>query len=329
MAVPDLGLYQQETGAFRKILPDVFEGKTHYKRALRSLAGVSYDQTMKNLRNRHRKFAAQSLDVLMKALTVPLTNVIKGYPKTLKELHPFEATVANLTVIARVKSGYPHLYDILSKVATLRKETSLLSKQYASEANRAHSIKEALQILETGKDELRALFETSSSSKCLSDLYEMQKILRRIPVIELETPTVVLVGSPNVGKSSLVRKLSTGTPEVNDYPFTTRGVTVGHIIDDRGLVPFRMQVMDTPGLLDRPENLRNEMEKLTYASMAHLPTAVIFVIDPTGLAGEKSSLEAQLNVRKHLRQRFPKRPWLDVVSKVNILTSLYAAVTKC
>ena len=57
------------------------------------------------------------------------------------------------------------------------------------------------------------------------------------------------------------------------------------------------------------------MEKLTFASLAHLPTAVIFVIDPTGLSGEKSTLMAQLNVRKHLKERFPKRPWLDVVSK--------------
>lgn len=57
------------------------------------------------------------------------------------------------------------------------------------------------------------------------------------------------------------------------------------------------------------------MEKLTFASLAHLPTAVIFVIDPTGLSGEKSTLLAQLSVRKHLKERFPRRPWLDVVSK--------------
>ena len=68
-------------------------------------------------------------------------------------------------------------------------------------------------------------------------------------------------------------------------------------------------------ILCRPVEERNEMEKLTFASLAHLPTAVIFVIDPTGLSGEKSTLAAQLNVRKHLKERFPKRPWLDVVSK--------------
>lgn len=42
-------------------------------------------------------------------------------------------------------------------------------------------------------------------------------MLRRIPVIELNTPTVVLVGAPNVGKSSIVRAVSTGTPEVAFY----------------------------------------------------------------------------------------------------------------
>ena len=32
------------------------------------------------------------------------------------------------------------------------------------------------------------------------------------------------------------------------------------------------------------------MEKLTFASLLHLPTAVIFVIDPSGLSGDKSNL---------------------------------------
>lgn len=72
------------------------------------------------------------------------------------------------------------------------------------------------------------------------------------------------------------------------------------------------------GLLDRPAEKRNEMEKLTFASMLHLPTAVIFVVDPTGLSGEKSTLTAQLNVREHLKSRFPRRPWLDVVSKADV-----------
>jgi hypothetical protein len=38
--------------------------------------------------------------------------------------------------------------------------------------------------------------------------------LRAMPVMSLRTPTLCLVGAPNVGKSSLVRILSSGKPEV-------------------------------------------------------------------------------------------------------------------
>lgn len=45
------------------------------------------------------------------------------------------------------------------------------------------------------------LYESSSTfAPALLEILEIQKELRRIPVIELETPTVVLVGAPNVGK---------------------------------------------------------------------------------------------------------------------------------
>jgi len=39
----------------------------------------------------------------------------------------------------------------------------------------------------------------------LQEFVELQQDLKRIPVVELDTPTIVLVGSPNVGKSSIVR----------------------------------------------------------------------------------------------------------------------------
>lgn len=35
-----------------------------------------------------------------------------------------------------------------------------------------------------------------------------------------------------MGKSSIIRAISTGTPEVNNYPFTTRGMTLGHVYDN-------------------------------------------------------------------------------------------------
>jgi nucleolar GTP-binding protein len=148
------------------------------------------------------------------------------------------------------------------------------------------------------------------------ELIEVQKALRKIPIVQLGTPTVVLVGAPNVGKSSIVRAISSGTPEVNNYPFTTRGMALGHI--EYGDWDDKCQVMDTPGVLNRPDGERNEMEALTLASMQHLPTAVMFVLDLTGHSGALSSIENQIQIRNDLRARFPKRPWVDVVSKADL-----------
>lgn len=79
------------------------------------------------------------------------------------------------------------------------------------------------------------------------------------------------------------------------------------------------QVMDSPGILARNDEDRNEMEALTLAAMQHLPTAVMYVMDLTGEAGDKcSSIEDQLQLRKEVRARFPRRPWIDVVSKVDL-----------
>ena len=111
-------------------------------------------------------------------------------------------------------------------------------------------------------------------------------------------------------------QLSTGEPEVGNYPFTTRAITLGHVFEGGAKIG---QVMDTPGLLDRGDDVRNEMEELTMATMRHLPSAVVFVVDLSGHAGDShSSPQKQLAVRDYLRAKFPKRPWIDVVSKTDL-----------
>jgi GTP1/Obg family GTP-binding protein len=95
---------------------------------------------------------------------------------------------------------------------------------------------------------------------------EQVTALRRLPRVEQGEPVLVLVGMPNVGKSSLVTATSTGTPEINMYPFTTRSLKMGHVITPG----HRYQLMDTPGVLRREEDERNAMEGLTLASAPYI-----------------------------------------------------------
>ena len=76
----------------------------------------------------------------------------------------------------------------------------------------------------------------------------------------------MLVGTPNVGKSSIVRAVSSGTPEINNYPFTTRSVTIGHIIDEEKHERLKIYLGHCTGL-----GKRNEMEKLTLLPSSTCP----------------------------------------------------------
>lgn len=66
----------------------------------------------------------------------------------------------------------------------------------------------------------------------LDTLAQVSRALRTLPYVEPTLPTLALVGAPNVGKSSLVRVLSSGVPEVCNYPFTTRSIKMGHFYVD-------------------------------------------------------------------------------------------------
>lgn len=55
---------------------------------------------------------------------------------------------------------------------------------------------------------------------------------------------VVLVGAPNVGKSSLLARMTKATPEIADYPFTTR-------LPQPGMMPYeniQIQIVDLPAI---------------------------------------------------------------------------------
>uniref|UniRef100_A0A453MXR7 OBG-type G domain-containing protein n=1 Tax=Aegilops tauschii subsp. strangulata TaxID=200361 RepID=A0A453MXR7_AEGTS len=200
---------------------------------------------------------------------------------------------------------------VLGRVDALRKKITSVGKQHASVCAKSLTKREAEERLTEGRKELEEVFQRGQNA--IEDLINVAKALRSMPVVDPHIPTLCLVGSPNVGKSSLVRILSTGKPEVCSYPFTTRGILMGHIVSNHE----RFQVTDTPGLLTRHDDDRNNIERLTLAVLSYMPIAVLYVHDLSEDCGTK--VADQYITYKHIKERFGDRLWIDVVSKCDLL----------
>ena len=241
-------------------------------------------------------------------------------PTAVGELHSFDAALVEAV------TGNPNGFAsdrqwLLSASRRLRQ----LGAAHATAAENTRTPSEASAARQAGlaalEDEMfhhSGKYRAKSTAHKLECLIDDMVTLRRLPDVDAAEPLALMAGAPNVGKSSLVAALSTGRPEVNCYPFTTKGVSLGHILvgNDRA---NRLQLMDTPGLLDRPDHARNQIERQTLAALAHLQPLVVFVIDPDPSAD--MPLDRQLSLRQELLGRFgghAGRRWLDVMSKSDL-----------
>ncbi|CAI5518964.1 unnamed protein product, partial [Closterium sp. Naga37s-1] len=256
-----------------------------------------------NAAKRERSKGAQQLDCLTKEISGPLGRYVRLFPPR-SHLHPFERCLVELTL------GEGEYEEVLSRVDALRKRVLDVGKNAASLVNKTSTVKEAEQATTQGMAQVEELY--TRNSHVVERLKEITKRLRAIPVVRPDLPTLCLVGAPNVGKSSLVRAISSGKTEVCNYPFTTRGISMGHFYVDGQ----KHQVTDTPGLLSRPDEQRNSIELLTIAAITHLPTAVLFVHDPSEECGVNRLKQYQLY--SEIKTRFADRVWIDVISKCDL-----------
>ena len=136
--------------------------------------------------------------------------------------------------------------------------------------------------------------------------------LRETPSINPEELTIIVAGMPQVGKSTLVKAISTAKPEIASYPFTTKNLVVGHIFlkHDR-----KVQVIDTPGLLDRPLSERNPIELQAIMALKHVKGVILYLFDVSIEC--YYTLEEQIRVFEEILSSFDK-PVKVALNKVDI-----------
>ncbi len=121
-------------------------------------------------------------------------------------------------------------------------------------------------------------------------LEDARKFMAKLPKFE-DMYTVGIGGFPNVGKSTLMKAMTGSNVEIQNYPFTTKGLMFSylHYKDNK-----QVQIIDTPGLLGREKN--NKIEERAELILREYCSKIVFVLDLTESCGY--SIEQQLALLK-------------------------------
>jgi nucleolar GTP-binding protein len=234
-----------------------------------------------------------------------------------------ESYVKNFPSIDKLPLFYQEIIDI--KIDTNKLKKSLGAIDWARKTTLMVYSTQSSCLIKSGnveflKQKQKEIYGRVSSivkqvDKNLVFLSGAQKILRTFPDIE-DIPTVVIAGYPNVGKSSLIRQLSAAKPEVAQYPFTTKQIYVGHMEKTVRYEKKQYQIIDTPGLLDRPLSERNNIEKQAIAALRNLADLIVFIFDPSGTSGYQ--MNDQEFMLEDIKKLFCDVPFILVENKVDV-----------
>jgi nucleolar GTP-binding protein len=216
------------------------------------------------------------------ALHDRLVSIIQGFPE-------FDQIPRFYQEMADILFGMDRIRQSLGAVGWAAKHTKMVGNQLAVQSRKSDDT-----TIIRKRTVARLASMVHQIDKDLRFLNEVRNVLRKLPHVE-DACTIVIAGYPNVGKSSFIRHVSSAVPQVASYPFTTKGIIVGHRIVGRE----RIQFVDTPGILDRPAEERNAIEKQALSAMINVADIILFILDPSEHCGYP--LEVQLNLLEEVK----------------------------
>ena len=232
-----------------------------------------------------------------------LTTILEDFPKV-DDIHPFYGDLMN------VLYDKDHYKLALGQLHTARNLIDKIAQDYVRLLKYGDSLYRCKQLKKAALGRMCTLMKRQGPS--LAYLEQVRQHLSRLPSIDPNTRTLLVCGYPNVGKSSFMNKVTRADVEVQPYAFTTKSLYVGHT-DYKYL---RWQVIDTPGILDRPLEERNTIEMQSVTALAHLRAAVLYVLDVSEECG--FTIVQQAALFHSIKPLFANKPVLIVCNKTDV-----------
>ncbi len=271
-----------------------------FKRAMKSSAQVSKNAPIL-LKAKKKEF--KRIKVAIEEFVERILKIIKKVP-IIDALPDFYKELASLLVdVDELKLTLGRLNGILPILHQLERESS-------KKLSQIEAPKDADRIRRAAFGRISSII--NKQNKNLEYLNSVRGRLREIPSIDDSLHCIVVAGYPNVGKSSFVKQISTNKKiEVQEYPFTTKKLIMGHFDIERRFDKIKLQLLDTPGILDRPMSKRNNIELQAILALRLISDLIFFVFDPTPACGY--SIDSQLDLFLEVKNNFTKEGEIQMV----------------
>lgn len=252
---------------------------------------------------RIREFYLRKIKTTQSNFHDKFAKMLEDFPR-LEDIHPFYSELINVNYDRdNYKTALGNINRAKTLIDNVQRDYCRLMK-YADSLYRAKQLKRAalgrmVTIVKRQKDTLQYL-------------EDVRQHLSRMPSIDPNTRTVLVTGFPNVGKTSFVNSLSRVEAEVQPYAFTTKHLYIGHFQYNS----MQWQIIDTPGILDKPLADRNPIEMLAITALAHLNAAIIYVMDLSQQCGH--SIEEQVSLFQEIQPFFANKPLRIMLNKKDV-----------
>jgi GTP-binding protein len=132
---------------------------------------------------------------------------------------------------------------------------------------------------------------------------------------------VGLVGFPNVGKSTLISRISAARPKIADYPFTTLEPNLGVVAVGEKNTPdeFSFVVADIPGLIEGAHTGAGlGTQFLRHIERTRLLVHLVDVSDASGRPDVVNDIEVIMGELKDFGAGLEQKPMMMVASKIDV-----------